>query len=126
MAGAEALRFTATVEAVPRTRRWVVDWARRAGAPDHQLRVLALLTTEAVTNAVKHGPDEGEVTVAVSVAGGGWRVAVTDGSPQLPAVRQVGPQASGGRGVMLIDRLAADWGVERHDGAAKTVWFRVA
>lgn len=87
---------------------------------------MALLTTEAVTNAVQHGPDGGEVNVSVSAAQDGWQVAVTDESTELPVLNRVRPHAVGGRGVMLIDRLATAWGVERHDGTGKTVWFHIA
>ncbi len=119
------LRFAAAVDRIPASRRWVVDWAGRQGAGAGDLRTLALLTTEAVTNAVKHGPDGGAVTVAVSADARGWRVAVTDESPVRPTRLDVDPRAGGGRGVMLIDRLSADWGVDV-DGHGKAVWFRVA
>lgn len=104
----------------------MVDGARRSGCPQELLQTIALLATEAVTNAVEYGPDGGEVAVSVAVADGGWRVAVTDESPALPVVRHVDPRAVGGRGVMLIDRMASAWGVERHESGAKTVWFTVA
>ena len=121
-----ALTFVASVECIPVSRRWVVERARRSGCPEESLRTIALLTTEAVANAVQHGPVGGEVTVDVSVSQGGWRVAVTDESPGEPLVHEVRPQDIGGRGVMLIDRLSSAWGVESYDGATKTVWFQVA
>lgn len=120
------LRFTAALERIPTTRRWVVDWAAHQGAGVPALRTLALLTTEAVTNAIRHGPDGGEVTVTVSADAEGWRVAVSDESPALPARLDVDPGAGGGRGIMLIDHLAADWGVDADGERGKTVWFRVA
>lgn len=122
----DVLRFTASLDCIPTSRRWVVDWAAQHGASVRALRTLALLTTEAVTNAIRHGPDGGEVTVRVSVDAAGWRVAVTDESPALPQRLEVDPRAGGGRGIMLIDHLAADWGVDADGGPGKTVWFRVA
>ena len=122
----DSLSFTADVGAVPGSRRWVVAWARRTGCPERCVHRIALLTTEAVTNAVRHGPEGGTVTVEVSLVRGQWRVAVTDQSRARPVVRDVAPTALGGRGVMLIDRLATAWGVETAAGAAKTVWFQVA
>lgn len=121
----DVLTFDARLDAIPMSRRWVVDYARRTGCTEAAQRTLALLTTEAVTNAVQHGPPGGEVTVSVSVVDGGLRVAVGDQSPALPALRRVGPSAAGGRGVMLIDRLATAWGVEPYDGTAKVVWFLI-
>ncbi len=107
------------------SRRWVVAWADRRGAGAPELRTLALLTTEAVTNAIQHGPDGGEVTVTVSADEAGWRVAVTDESPAPPSRLEVDALAGGGRGVMLIDHLSADWGVDPDGAGGKTVWFRV-
>jgi serine/threonine-protein kinase RsbW len=120
------LTFAASADGIPLSRRWVVDRARRSGCPEASLRTIALLTTEAVTNAVQHGPAGGAITVALSVDPDGWRVAVSDASPELPVVNQVRPTALSGRGVMLIDRLATAWGVEPHDGRGKTVWFYVS
>lgn len=122
----DVLRFTASVGNVAASRQWVVAWARRNGCPEASVRTLALLTTEAVTNAVEHGPAGGEVSVAVSVVDGGWRVAVSDESSADPVLQEVGPEAMGGRGVMLIDRLASEWGVDHLNGTGKTVWFGLA
>lgn len=120
------LRFAAAVNRIPMSRRWVVEWAGRHGAGAPELRLLALLTTEAVTNAIRHGPDGGEVTVTVTADAAGWRVAVTDESPVRPSRLDVGAHAGGGRGVMLIDRLSAGWGVDVDGDRGKAVWFRVA
>lgn len=122
----DPLILPAGLRAIPVSRSWVVQCARRTGCPESSLRTLALLTTEAVTNAVHHGEPGGEVTVAIAAVDGGWRVAVSDRSPALPVLRHVGPFEPGGRGVMLIDRLASAWGVEPHDGSVKVVWFEVA
>ena len=122
----DVLRFTAALDRIPVSRRWVVDWARRHGADAPALRTLALLTTEAVTNAIRHGPDGGDVAVSVSVEPGGWRVGVTDQSPVRPSRLDVDARAGGGRGVMLIDHLSAGWGVEADGAGGKTVWFVVA
>jgi serine/threonine-protein kinase RsbW len=121
----EGLTFAASADGIPTSRRWVVEQARRAGCTEESVRTIALLTTEAVANAVKHGPDGGEVTLTLSVVPGGLRVAVTDESPGLPVASKARPSALGGRGVMLIDRLASAWGVEGHSAAGKTVWFQV-
>lgn len=119
------MRFAADLSHVPTCRRWAVDLARREGANDHSQRLVALLTTEATTNAVRHGPPGGEVRVDFTRRGDHLRVAVHDASPSEPVVRHVEPSSPGGRGVMLIDALSADWGVERESDGTKTVWFEV-
>lgn len=115
----------ADVQEIPRVRHWVVDRARACGAPEPVLGTVALLATEAVTNAVRHGPAGAPIDVDVRRGEGAVRVAVTDRSHAPPVLMHVGPTAPGGRGVMLIDRLAERWGVDPEpDG--KTVWFEVA
>jgi anti-sigma regulatory factor (Ser/Thr protein kinase) len=104
----------------------VVEWARRSGCTDPPLRTLALLTTEIDTPAVRHGPSDGQITVVTTLADDGWHVAVSDQSDALPVVRSIEPFATGGRGMLLIDRLASSWGVESQGARGKTVWFHVA
>lgn len=119
------MRFAADLGHIASSRRWATSVARASGASPHAMRIVALLVTEAVANAVVHGPADGEVSVDVHVSDGAVRVSVTDGSDALPVVRDVPPSAAGGRGVMLIDRLARRWGVDRHARGGKTVWFEV-
>jgi hypothetical protein len=52
------------------------------------------------------------------------RVEVGDGSPALPMRLQPGPDATGGRGIQIVDDVAAAWGtVKTVDG--KRVWFEL-
>ena len=122
--GERAVRTVADVHEIPRVRRWVVTRAQEEGASAPVLRTVALLATEAFTNAVRHGPRGGPVEVAVKRAGAVLRVSVTDASTRAPVVVDAAPPALGGRGMMLIDRLSAQWGVDPKSGG-KTVWFEV-
>lgn len=118
------MRFTADVAMVPRARHWVARAAEAAGAQGMTLRLVALLASELVTNAVLHGPAAGAVAVAVERRRGQLRVTVTDESDDPPRRLDPGPTAASGRGLMLVDRLSAAWGVdERPDG--KAVWFEL-
>ena len=119
------MRFVASTSGIPPSRHWVTERARRDGASPDALRVIALLTTEAVANAVEHGPPDGEVDVDVHGHDGAVRVSVRDASHSAPVLNKVPPTAAGGRGVMLIDTLAERWGVEYHPDGTKTVWFEV-
>lgn len=118
------MEFVADVTQIRRARTWVVEQAARVGATDDARRVVGLLASELVTNAVKHGPSGGVVRVDVRRSGDRLRVAVRDESDGRPVRLEPGPTALSGRGVMLVDRLASEWGVEPADGA-KTVWFEV-
>jgi anti-sigma regulatory factor (Ser/Thr protein kinase) len=80
---------------------------------------LALVVSELVTNAVRHA----EPPVRLEIAADDHRVtvAVADGSPGRPAARPASEEAEGGRGMTLVDRLAAETGV-RPSPPGKTVW----
>lgn len=80
-----------------------------------------LLTSELVTNALLY--TAGTIGVAVGLAGDCVRVSVGDRSPVLPRRRAVGPDATSGRGLRLVDALAEDWGVDHVLGDGKAVWF---
>lgn len=123
--GGRIVRFRADAPTIPAARRWVSEVARRAGASADAERVVALLTTEAITNAVVHGPPHGVVDVEAMVRGDRVHVDVSDESTRPPVLRRPEVTDLTGRGVMLIDTLASAWGVELHR-ASKTVWFEVA
>jgi anti-sigma regulatory factor (Ser/Thr protein kinase) len=81
-----------------------------------------LLTSELVTNAVLHA--RSDVTVSVAVADGTAEIGVTDASAEAPTPRWATAGAEGGRGLRLVDRVAADWGVA-YLGTGKQVWCRL-
>jgi GAF domain-containing protein/anti-sigma regulatory factor (Ser/Thr protein kinase) len=95
---------------------------RLDGDPD-LFDTAALLVSELVTNAVVHARTS--VGLRVSAVGDRLRVEVADGSRARPVRQDFRPEATGGRGLLLLDRLATTWEVRRTpDG--KTVWFELA
>ncbi|WP_432498222.1 ATP-binding protein [Kineococcus gypseus] len=108
------------LSSVPRARHWVVQRCAAAGVPAAVLTVVELLTAELTANAVLHGAPP--VRLDLERTAEGVRVAVGDADPSPPVRRSVGPEATGGRGVALVDLLSGAWGVEEHAGG-KTVWF---
>jgi hypothetical protein len=54
-------------------------------------------------------------------------ISVSDDAPTMPFVAAgVDPLAVGGRGVLMVQRLAQEWGVTPRDGGpGKVVWFRL-
>lgn len=83
-----------------------------------------LLTSELVTNAVRHG--QGVVTLAIQLAGPSLAVAVGDDDPAEPEVVPEQLLSLGGRGMRMVDALSGAWGVTPHSGRpGKDVWFRL-
>ncbi|MDQ1396027.1 MAG: hypothetical protein QOG64_1286, partial [Acidimicrobiaceae bacterium] len=81
-----------------------------------------LLTSEVVTNAVVHASTD--VTVVFRYLGDRMRIEVGDGSRVLPQLRVAAPHDTGGRGLLLLDRLSSSWGtVPTRSG--KRVWFEL-
>lgn len=86
-----------------------------------------LMTSELVTNAVRHArsaPLE-DVVVRVGRLDGTMHVEVLNPGPSFDPHVPAAPDGTGtGLGLFLVDRLAARWGVER-EGARTKVWFEV-
>ena len=91
-----------------------------ADLPAESLEVVLLLTTELVTNAVRHAA--GPVGLHVAWSDRDVRVEVEDRSPERPVVRPINREALNGRGLLLVDGLANGWGVRSTD-TVKRVWF---
>ena len=83
---------------------------------------LGVMVSELVTNVGLHARTE--AVVRVSLHDGCLRVEVSDRSAHPIEVRQHAPGAETGRGLRIVEALAADWGVDAVAGG-KTVWFEV-
>ena len=86
-----------------------------------------LLTSELVTNAVRHQAGQGAqaVMLAIACSRGRLRVDVHDTSCSLPAVAEVPADAETGRGLLLVATLSDEWGFYRTP-AGKAVYFTLA
>ena len=83
-----------------------------------------LLVSELATNAVRHARTGFELTVDVRRAG--VRVTVIDDAGHAePRVGQPHPDDTDGRGLLIVDRLAATWGCDVVGTDRKAVWFTV-
>ena len=105
---------------VERGRRFVADACRDY---DGDVACTAmLLASELITNALRHGT--GDISLLVLLGASKVRVEVADRSPEHPTVRVAGPNDENGRGLLILDHLADEWGVTTcSDGAGKSVWF---
>ena len=82
-----------------------------------------LVADELVSNAHCHGAAPRHCRLTLLERGGLLRIEVDDASPVAPRMRT--PEDSGGRGLLLVDRLASRWGLERRVDR-KTVWAELA
>ena len=80
-----------------------------------------LIVSELVTNAVKHGG----AACALRIRGGGGvvRGELFDPGAGAPRVCARDMEATGGRGLQIVDALADDWGVTHPSSGGKSVWF---
>jgi anti-sigma regulatory factor (Ser/Thr protein kinase) len=90
------------------------------GFDAHVVEIAELLVSELVTNAVAHA--HSAPVMRIDVADHGIRVAVQDDTPGPVAVADAAEDATSGRGLLLVDSLAASWGwAPTSEG--KRVWF---
>lgn len=130
------LTTSVTHRAVGAARRQMVLELNRAGLhlEEDEEETVNLLLSESLTNAILHGfggeteDADARLTVRAEFRSetGRLRVSVTDPAPGvLPKARDAGPDSTTGRGLLLIELYAADYG---YDVLAdeKTTWFEVA
>jgi anti-sigma regulatory factor (Ser/Thr protein kinase) len=97
--------------------------------PADTLHNLLLLTTELVTNSVRHAAVDEAGTVELSVMSGPTlvRTSVIDpGGDTQPAVQDLDVNVPGGMGLFLVEQISTRWGVERMGDGATEVWFELA
>lgn len=87
--------------------------------------IALLLTSEVVSNAVLHAATRLALDVGWDEGTGVLRIEVHDGSPDEPQIRVPEPGATGGRGIVLLERLARRWG-SQPEPEGKVVWFELA
>jgi anti-sigma regulatory factor (Ser/Thr protein kinase) len=102
----------------------------------HLAAAVELVVSEITTNAVR-----ASASLTASRFAGKWApgtppvrlwlysdrerilIRVWDGNDQMPARQDADPSAEGGRGLLLVESLAADWGASRlANSSGKVVW----
>ncbi|WP_405905071.1 SpoIIE family protein phosphatase [Streptomyces sp. NBC_00828] len=100
------------------TRRTLRSWGV-AGEADAAL----LVVSELVTNALVH--TDGQVRLDLTLINNRFRIAVADNSPRTPIKpTSIGWEATGGRGILLVEAMSAAWGTVPVSGG-KQVWSEI-
>ena len=114
-----AVTLPASVSSVPTARHFVESILRGWGL-DTLSWTATLVTSELAANAALHARGS-DFSVRVTADGDGARIEVDDTSKRLPQQRTYSDDATTGRGLRLVSKLADNWGVTPGtDG--KTVW----
>jgi anti-sigma regulatory factor (Ser/Thr protein kinase) len=109
------MSLPATPQSVRTARRFVAE--RVQDRSDDVIANAVLLTSELATNCVVHARSDFVLRVVVDVEA--VRIELVDDDPGLP-------RRDAGRGILLVDELSTDWGVEPSvDGPGKVVWFEI-
>jgi len=96
-----------------------------SGLPEAVVSDVELLTSEVVSNAVRHANLDPSQEIVLRIVSDGYvRVEVADPGPPFEAQRRGPGSGSSGWGLFLVDALATSWGVEP-EGAGKKVWFEL-
>jgi anti-sigma regulatory factor (Ser/Thr protein kinase) len=116
------LALPPTVESVGAGRRLVSE-ALSEWDLDGLSYTATLLTSEVLTNSVLHARTPMQLTIE-RTGPGTVCISVHDGSSHVPRRRRHAREATTGRGLELLDRLAQSWRVQSESGG-KTISFVV-
>src|SRR5690349_5250275 len=110
--------------AAPASARQFVTAKLRSWGVEDDYPDLELLTSELVTNAVRHADGPVELTID-HARQDCLRIEVRDLSERLPVMRPLETARDGGWGMHIIGRVATRWGLEQRTGE-KTIWCEIA
>ncbi|MBE1495850.1 anti-sigma regulatory factor (Ser/Thr protein kinase) [Amycolatopsis lexingtonensis] len=113
-----------TAPALVGIRRWASRALAHVG--DDHLGDVLLVATELVTNAYDHGKGPVQVRMSRTARPCRVRIEVEDNCLEHPVVVTPSADTPGGRGMQIVAKLAAAWGVREHRASGgKTVWAEV-
>jgi anti-sigma regulatory factor (Ser/Thr protein kinase) len=100
-------------------RGFVAETLRDWDVDETRLEAVLLAANELVANAIVHA--NSAPVLALERDGSDLLLRVTDTSLAPPTPREVTIEASGGRGLLMVEALADAWGFDTHS-SGKVVW----
>ncbi|MYY03638.1 MULTISPECIES: ATP-binding protein [unclassified Streptomyces] len=133
------LALADTPNAVALARLHTADVLSGWGVSADAVETAQLLVSELATNAVRHSEDGEEpppflsqssvqtFELLLEVVSGAVRLSVWDRDARPPVLKEVGVDATGGRGVFIVAAMSRAWGYyPARDAPGKVVWAEVA
>jgi len=113
------VRYTYPVSNRPQSAGWARSWVRIAliahGLEDY-LDSALLIMSELITNAAIHATRSDIIKIVCELDAGILILGVIDHDPRLPVRFDVSEDDEHGRGLMLVDAIADEWGCRPCDG----------
>lgn len=104
-------------------RRWAAT--ALADVDDDHLQAVLIVCTELISNAYEHARTPSVLRIWHSGDASQVRVEVEDGAPELPVLGRSRFGDLRGRGLVIVDKLAEEWGVQPLE-SGKTVWALIS
>ncbi|MFC9585835.1 ATP-binding protein [Streptomyces yangpuensis] len=135
----DRLTLATTPNAVGLARLYTTDVLTRWRVPADVIETVQLIVSELTTNAVQHSQVGEQVSpysplstlrtfeLLLQLGNGAVRVSVWDYDERPPVLKQVGADATGGRGILLVAVMSSEWGhYPVRDRTGKVVWAEVS
>ena len=100
-------------------RRFVAETLHDWAVHEALIEPVILVANELVANAIVHA--RSAPVLSLAEAGSDLMVRVADNSPSEPAPRAATTNEAGGRGLLMVEALADQWGCDAH-AQGKVVW----
>ncbi|MGX1541861.1 ATP-binding protein [Streptomyces adustus] len=121
----QSITLASEAASVPAARQMLRDACTEWGLDQGAAETGVLLMSELVTNAIRHGHSHSVRVIAEQPTPDRLRVTAVDKSRRwMPELHRPAPDASGGRGLLLVDLLSDRWGTDLLPWGKK-VWAEI-
>jgi two-component sensor histidine kinase len=122
--GSQRLQMPPAAGCLAELRRWARLWMEQHPTDGVDPDSVVLSMTELVTNSIKHGA--GPIDVGLTHDSDNLLLVVSDTSEDMPTRREMAVNVETGRGILILESLATQWGIRPEPAGGKTVWCEFA